>query len=41
MARPLAGVLAAFGTALLLAAVYRVPAVRQFVMRLMHRITGQ
>jgi hypothetical protein len=32
---------AAAGTTLLLAAVYRVRAVRQFVMGLMHRITGQ
>jgi hypothetical protein len=42
---PLAGVIAAagtaVGTALLLAAVYRVRGVRRFVMELMHRITGQ
>jgi hypothetical protein len=37
----LAGVIAAVGTALLIAAVYRVGAVRQVVMELMHRITGQ
>jgi ABC-type uncharacterized transport system permease subunit len=37
----LAGVATAVGTAVLLAAVYRVPAIRQVVMDLMHRITGQ
>lgn len=37
----LAFVAAALGTALLLAAIYRVGAVRRFAMELMHRITGQ
>ena len=37
----LAGVLAAVGTALILAAIYRTRLVRQVVMELMHRITGQ
>ena len=37
----LAGVAAAVGTALLLAAIYRVAAVRRLAMELMHRITGQ
>lgn len=37
----LAGVLTAVATALLIAAVYRVRGVRQVVMELMHRITGQ
>ena len=37
----LAAVLTAGATALLIAAVYRVDAVRQVVMELMHRITGQ
>ena len=32
---------AAIGTALLLAAIYRIGAVRRFAMELMHRITGQ
>jgi len=42
---PLLGVLAsiftAAATALMLAAVYRVPAVRRVVMEVMHRVTGQ
>ena len=37
----LAAVLTAAATALLIAAVYRVSAVRQVAMELMHRITGQ
>lgn len=37
----LGGVAAAFGTALLLAAIYRVGVVRRLAMELMHRITGQ
>jgi predicted RNA-binding Zn-ribbon protein involved in translation (DUF1610 family) len=37
----LAGVVAAVGTALLLAAIHRLRFVRQLVMELMHRITGQ
>ena len=37
----LAGVATAVITALLLAAIYRVRPVRQVVMELMHRITGQ
>jgi predicted RNA-binding Zn-ribbon protein involved in translation (DUF1610 family) len=36
----LAGGAAAIGTALLLAAIYRVDAVRRLAMELMHRITG-
>jgi hypothetical protein len=36
-----AGLAAVVSTALLLAAIYRVPAVRQVVMEFMHRITGQ
>jgi hypothetical protein len=37
----LAAVITAAATAVLIAAVYRVPAVRQVAMSLMHRITGQ
>lgn len=37
----LAAVVTALVTALLIAAVHRVGPVRQFVMELMHRITGQ
>jgi hypothetical protein len=37
----LAAGMAAVATALLLAAIYRVAAVRHLVMELMHRITGQ
>jgi hypothetical protein len=37
----LAAVLTAAATGLLLASIYRVPAVRRRVMGLMHRITGQ
>jgi DNA-directed RNA polymerase subunit RPC12/RpoP len=37
----LTGLTAAAGTALLLATIYRVSAVRRLVMEVMHRITGQ
>ena len=37
----LAAVMTAAATALVIAAVYRVPGVRQVAMELMHRITGQ
>ena len=37
----IAGVVAAVATVLMLAAIYRVRVVRQVVMELMHRITGQ